>query len=140
MRRPFVTRRALHAHTTSPLLARSTTRPRFRHCQRFASFTLLSNNALQYDTPVQARLQIHLDPDRHKALRLLAAASDASVSDLIRQAIDLLLRSEFARKDWSGEMRTVLQRLQADEPVIAGTIAAETNAQPTKRRPKQTAT
>jgi hypothetical protein len=89
---------------------------------------------------VQARLQIHLDQDRHKALRLLAAASDASVSDLVRQAIDLLLRSEFARKDWSGEMRAVLQRLQADETVIVGTIPAEAEAQPTKRKPKQTAT
>jgi Arc/MetJ-type ribon-helix-helix transcriptional regulator len=97
---------------------------------------------LQYDTLVQARLQVHLDPDRHKALRLLAAASNASVSDLVRKAVDLLLRSEFARKDWSGEMRAVLQRLQAEEPVIVGTIAAETEAtaQPSKRRPKQTVT
>jgi Arc/MetJ-type ribon-helix-helix transcriptional regulator len=132
-------RRDLHKRKDSPSLVGSLTRPRLR---RFASFALLSNNALQYDATVQARLQVHLDPDRYKALRLLAAASDASVSDLVRQAIDLLLRSEFARKDWSGEMRAVLQRLQADKPVIVGTIPAEVeaDAQLVKRRRKRTAT
>jgi hypothetical protein len=89
---------------------------------------------------VQARLQVHLDPDRYKALRLLAAASDASVSDLVRQGIDLLLRSEFARKDWSAEMRAVLQRLKVDEPVIVGTIPADPETPTSKRKPKQTAT
>ncbi len=77
---------------------------------------------------MQARLQIHLDPSRHKALRLLAAAADTSVPDLVRRAIDHLLRDEFARTDWDNELHVLMHRLHDDAS------DAPPPAKPTKRR------
>ncbi len=51
------------------------------------------------------RTQIYLDEDHKRALKILATTRDANVSDLIREAIERLLRDEFAGADWRAEMR-----------------------------------
>ena len=38
-------------------------------------------------SPSQRRATIYLDPDLHKALRLKAAESDRSISDLVNEAL-----------------------------------------------------
>lgn len=47
------------------------------------------------------RTQIYLDEDQKKALRMIAADADATVSDLIREAIDRLLLERLSGQDWS---------------------------------------
>jgi hypothetical protein len=45
---------------------------------------------------MNARTQISLSDEQRQALKLLLAASDQSVSDLVRQAVERLLSDELA--------------------------------------------
>lgn len=59
------------------------------------------------------RTQIYLDEDQKAALRALAADRGANVSDVIREAIDRLLRDEFSGDDWADRLRALQTRVQA---------------------------
>jgi hypothetical protein len=43
-----------------------------------------------YNEPMR-RTNLYLDPDKLRALKMLAAKEDASVSDLVREAIDAMI-------------------------------------------------
>ncbi len=59
------------------------------------------------------RTQIYLDDDQKAALRLLAAGSDSTVSDLVRRAVDRLLAGELKGADLAGQLSALQARLQA---------------------------
>jgi hypothetical protein len=75
---------------------------------------------------MSTRTQIYLDEKQRRALKLLAASSDRSVSDLVRHAIDRLLNDEFAGKNWADEMDAAVERLRSSGPELseAAVIAA----------------
>lgn len=60
---------------------------------------------------VPRRSTIYLEPDLHQALRLKAAATDRSVSDLVNEAIRAALAED------EDDLRAFSER--ADEPLIA---------------------
>ena len=62
------------------------------------------------------RTQVYLGEEQRRALKLLAASSDSTVSDLVRRAVDRLLAGEFAGKDWATEMDAVVGRLRSAGP------------------------
>jgi hypothetical protein len=43
------------------------------------------------------RTNLYLDPEKLRALKMLAASEDASVSDLVREAIDTLIARRLAK-------------------------------------------
>lgn len=49
------------------------------------------------------RTNLYLDPEKLRALKMLAASEGASVSDLVREAIDGIIDKRLARTD--GEVR-----------------------------------
>lgn len=57
------------------------------------------------------RSTIYLDPDLHKTLRMKAAATDRSVSDLVNEAVRAALAED------EEDLRAFSER--ADEPLIA---------------------
>jgi Arc/MetJ-type ribon-helix-helix transcriptional regulator len=59
------------------------------------------------------RTQIYLDDDQKAALRLLAAGSDSTVSDLVRKAVDRLLAGEFEGTDLASQLSALQARLHA---------------------------
>jgi Arc/MetJ-type ribon-helix-helix transcriptional regulator len=59
------------------------------------------------------RTQIYLEERQRRALKLLAASTDSSLSDLVRRAVDRLLESEFDGKDWTAEMTEVVDRIRS---------------------------
>ena len=63
-----------------------------------------------YTRPVR-RTQIYLDEDQKRALRLLAADRDMNVSDLIRKAVDRLLRDEIDLRGWGGRFDALQKRI-----------------------------
>jgi Arc/MetJ-type ribon-helix-helix transcriptional regulator len=66
------------------------------------------------------RTQIYLDERQRKALKLIAATTDVSMSDLIRRAVDrLLLSDEFAGKDWASEMRIAVESIRESVPQLS---------------------
>ena len=85
---------------------------------------------------MNTRTQIYLSDEQRRALKMLAASSDATVSDLVRRAVDRLLSEEFAGKNWEREMRAVVERLRASGPPIseASAVAAVKRYRARKRR------
>ncbi|MGB4592244.1 MAG: ribbon-helix-helix protein, CopG family [Coriobacteriia bacterium] len=61
--------------------------------------------------PIPRRSTIYLEPELHQALRLKAAATDRSVSDLVNEAIRAALAED------EEDLRAFSER--ADEPLIA---------------------
>ena len=49
--------------------------------------------------------RVCLSEEQRRALKLLSAASDQSVSDLVRRAVDRLLSDELASDDWGAAGR-----------------------------------
>jgi len=68
---------------------------------------------------MSTRTQIYLDERQRKALKLMAATSDSSMSDLIRRAVDRLLSDEFAGRDWATEMRSAVESIRETGPDLA---------------------
>ncbi|HEY9084966.1 MAG TPA: CopG family transcriptional regulator [Candidatus Tyrphobacter sp.] len=58
------------------------------------------------------RTQIYLDEDQKRALRTLAAERDSNVSDLVRQAVDRLLKEEIDRGDWAARLGVWQKRIR----------------------------
>jgi hypothetical protein len=65
---------------------------------------------------MNARTQIYLSDQQRRALKLLSAASDQSVSDLVRRAVDRLLSDELASDDWGGRLDALAERVRARTP------------------------
>jgi Arc/MetJ-type ribon-helix-helix transcriptional regulator len=65
---------------------------------------------------MNARTQIYLSDQQRRALKLLSAASDQSVSDLVRRAVDRLLSDELASDDWGGRLDALAERVRARIP------------------------
>lgn len=80
---------------------------------------------------MSTRTQIYLDEKQRRALKLLAASSDQSVSNLVRRAIDRLLSDEFAGKNWAVEMDAAVELLRSSGTQIS---EAEAIAAVEKRR------
>ena len=68
---------------------------------------------------MSTRTQIYLDEKQRRALKLLAASSDQSVSDLVRRAIERLLNDAFAGKDWAVEMDAAVDLLRSSGPNLS---------------------
>lgn len=83
---------------------------------------------------MSTRTQIYLDDQQRRALKMLAASSDRTVSDLVRCAINRLLTDEFAGKDWAVEMNAAVARLRASGPELS---EAEVVTIVEKRRKRQ---
>jgi len=62
---------------------------------------------------MNTRTQIYLDDRQRRALKLLSASTDQSVSDLVRRAVDRLLAGEFANKDWATQVDALAARVRA---------------------------
>lgn len=60
------------------------------------------------------RTQIYLDEEQKRALRAIAADRDLNVSDLVRKAIDRLLRDELDLADWGGRFDALQRRLRTE--------------------------
>jgi Arc/MetJ-type ribon-helix-helix transcriptional regulator len=65
---------------------------------------------------MNARTQISLSDEQRQALKLLLAASDQSVSDLVRQAVERLLSDELAGEDWGARFDALMERLRSQIP------------------------
>jgi len=65
---------------------------------------------------MNARTQIYLSDQQRRALKLLSAASDQSVSDLVRRAVDRLLSDELASDDWGARLDALAERVRARIP------------------------
>ena len=63
-----------------------------RTLERLDVITLMNNTALM--TQALRRSTIYLDPELHRALRIKAAETDRSVSDLISDAVKLALAED----------------------------------------------
>jgi hypothetical protein len=68
------------------------------------------------------RTNLYLDPDKLRALKMLAASEDASVSDLVREAIDTLidrrLNERAADPHATPTLDDVLRRVDAKRPPL----------------------
>jgi Arc/MetJ-type ribon-helix-helix transcriptional regulator len=62
---------------------------------------------------MNTRTQIYLDDKQRRALKMLAASRDLTVSDLVRRAVDRLLCDEFGDKNWETEMEAAVTRIRA---------------------------
>jgi len=80
------------------------------------------------------RTQIYLDEKQRRALKMLAASTDQSVSDLVRRAIDRLLSDEFVGKDWGTEMSALVGRLRKAGREITDARAVKAVEQHRSRR------
>jgi len=69
------------------------------------------------------RTQIYLDEKQRRALKMLAASTDQSVSDLVRRAVDRLLSDEFVGKDWGTELSALVGRLRKTGPELSDVAA-----------------
>jgi len=65
---------------------------------------------------MNARTQIYLSDQQRRALKLLSAARDQSVSDLVRRAVDRLLSDELASDDWGARLDALAERVRARLP------------------------
>jgi Arc/MetJ-type ribon-helix-helix transcriptional regulator len=65
---------------------------------------------------MNARTQIYLSDQQRRALKLLSAASDQSVSDLVRRAVDRLLSDELASDDWGARLDALAERVRSRVP------------------------
>jgi uncharacterized caspase-like protein len=67
------------------------------------------------------RTNLYLDPDKLRALKMLAASEDASVSDLVREAIDTLIDGRLNQRPAANPRATtkiddVLRRVDEKRP------------------------
>lgn len=87
------------------------------------------------------RTQIYLDEKQRRALKILAASNDLTVSDLVRRAVDRLLSGEFKSKDWASEMDAAVTRIRAAGPALSDSQidAAISSRRARKRRGKAVA-
>ncbi len=73
-------------------------------------------------TEAMRRTNLYLDPDKLRALKMLAASEDASVSDLVREAIDTLidrrLHVRAADPRATTTLDDVLRRVDAKRPQL----------------------
>ena len=74
---------------------------------------------------MNARTQIYLSDQQRRALKLLSAASDQSVSDLVRRAVDRLLSDELASDDWGARLDALAERVRARIPEPTAAEIAE---------------
>jgi len=74
---------------------------------------------------MNARTQIYLCDQQRRALKLLSAASDQSVSDLVRRAVDRLLSDELASDDWGARLDVLAERVRARIPEQTTAAIAE---------------
>jgi Arc/MetJ-type ribon-helix-helix transcriptional regulator len=58
------------------------------------------------------RTQIYLDEDQKKALKLIAAESDSTVSDIVREAIDRVIKERIDRGQWAARLGEWQERLR----------------------------
>lgn len=65
---------------------------------------------------MNARTQIYLSDRQRRALKLLSAASDQSVSDIVRRAVDRLLSDELASEDWGAQLDALADRVRGRAP------------------------
>ena len=65
---------------------------------------------------MNARKQVYLSDQQRRALKLLSAASDQSVSALVRQAVDRLLSDELASDDWGAQLDALMERIRSQIP------------------------
>jgi hypothetical protein len=49
---------------------------------------------MSYMKPLTKRTTVYIDPDLHRALRLKAAETERSVSDLVNEAVKLSMRED----------------------------------------------
>jgi len=75
---------------------------------------------------VHRRTSIYLDDNAMKALKLLAAASGTTVSEKIREAVDVMLAAQVGLVDWPSEIEQMLERARgrnlpelSDEEIMA---------------------
>lgn len=85
------------------------------------------------------RTSIYLDDNAMKALKLLAAASGTTVSEKIREAVDVMLAAQVGTVDWAAEIEGMLERARARNlPELSGEeMAAE--VQSVRRARRETA-
>jgi predicted transcriptional regulator len=76
------------------------------------------------------RTSIYLDESAMKALKLLAAASGTTVSEKIREAVDVMLAAQVGQVDWPAEIEGMLERARGRNlPELTGKeIMAEVQA------------
>jgi len=74
---------------------------------------------------MNARTQIYLSDQQRRALKLLSAASDQSVSDLVRRAVDRLLSDELASDDWGDRLDALAERVRSRAPERSADDVAE---------------
>ncbi|MBC5824936.1 MAG: ribbon-helix-helix protein, CopG family [Candidatus Eremiobacteraeota bacterium] len=82
------------------------------------------------------RTSIYLDDNAMKALKLLAVASGTTVSEKIREAVDVMLAAQVGKVDWPAEIEAMLERARARKlPELSGKeIMAEVQAVRRTRR------
>lgn len=59
------------------------------------------------------RTSIYLDDSAMKALKLLAVASGTTVSEKIREAVDVMLTAQVGQVDWPAQIEAILDRAGA---------------------------
>ncbi len=67
---------------------------------------------------MSTRTQIYLDENQRRALKMIAASTDSTMSDLVRRAINRLLADEFAGKHWASEIRIAVDRIRESVPAM----------------------
>lgn len=63
--------------------------------------------------PMHRRTSIYLDDSAMKALKLLAVASGTTVSEKIREAVDVMLAAQVGQVDWPAQIEAMLDRAGA---------------------------
>jgi len=64
-------------------------------------------------SPMHRRTSIYLDDSAMKALKLLAVASGTTVSEKIREAVDVMLAAQVGQVDWPAQIEAMLERASA---------------------------
>lgn len=83
---------------------------------------------------VNSRTQVYLSDQQRRALKLLSAASDQSVSDLVRRAVDRLLSDELASDDWGGRLDALAERVRSRAPEHTADDVAEAVGRSRRKR------
>ena len=87
---------------------------------------------------MNTRTQVYLDEKQRRALKMLAASRDTTVSDLVRHAVDRLLRDEFGKKDWASEIAAAVTRIRSAGPELSDDdVDAAVAARRTRKRRKK---
>jgi hypothetical protein len=66
------------------------------------------------------RTSIYLDDNAMKALKLLAAASGTTVSEKIREAVDVMLAAQVGKVDWPAEIEGSSNVPAPESPELSG--------------------